>query len=262
VHMMRRGSGRPLLLVHGLGSSLRTWDPIIERLAVERQVIAVDLPGFGETPPLVGPVTVATLTDAVEGFLRDEDLVDVDAVGSSMGARMVLEMARRGHAGSIVALDPGGFWNDAQVKVFYASIKASIVVVRALQPVLPFLTANPLGRTAFLAQFSAAPWKLPADLVLRELRGFKTSPSIYEALDDLAHGPRQAGAPAGSLNGKVTIGWGRQDRVTLPSEAREASRRFPDAKLHWLDHCGHFPHWDQPAATTELILRATDRSSP
>lgn len=257
MHSIRRGTGKPLLLVHGLGSSVRNWDPIMPALTAEREVIAVDLPGFGQTPPLPGPVSVATLTDAVEEFIRAEDLDGVDVVGSSMGARMVLEMARRGHEGTVVALDPGGFWNDTQAKIFGASVKASVALVRSIQPALPALTRSPIGRTALLAQFSAAPWKLPAELVLRELRGFKTSPSIYEALADLIHGPRQAGAPAGTLKAKMVIGWGRQDKVTLPSEAKRATELFPDASLHWFDHCGHFPHWDQPSQTSELILAAT-----
>ncbi len=257
MYSIRRGAGKPLLLVHGLGSSLRNWDPVMPALTVRREVIAVDLPGFGQTPPLSGPVTTATLIDAVEEFIAAENLDAVDLVGSSMGARMVLEMARRGHKGTVVALDPGGFWNDTQAKIFGASIKASIALVRSIQPALPTLTASAMGRTALLAQFSAKPWKLPSDLVLNELKGFKTSPSIYEALADLVHGPRQAGAPAGSLNTKIVIGWGRQDRVTLPSEAHRAADLFPDATLHWFDHCGHFPHWDQPEQTSDLILAAT-----
>jgi len=48
-------------------------------------VIAVDLPGFGDTPALVGEVTVATLTDAVADFIKQQDLVDAEIVGSSMG---------------------------------------------------------------------------------------------------------------------------------------------------------------------------------
>ena len=47
-----RGTGEPLLLVHGTGSSLRVWDPLVERLAARRTVIAVDLPGFGASAPL------------------------------------------------------------------------------------------------------------------------------------------------------------------------------------------------------------------
>ena len=52
MHHVRRGGGEPLLLLHGLGGSWREWGPVIEYLAAEREVIAVDLPGFGEIPPL------------------------------------------------------------------------------------------------------------------------------------------------------------------------------------------------------------------
>lgn len=125
-------SGKPLLLAHGLGSSLHNWDPVLPALSAQREVIAVDLPGFGKTPPLTGEVTVATLTDAVQGFITAEGLGDVDVVGSSMGARMVMEMARRGHGGATVALDPGG--NDRQAKIFGATVKASFGLVRKIQP--------------------------------------------------------------------------------------------------------------------------------
>ncbi|KAA9085433.1 alpha/beta fold hydrolase [Microbacterium radiodurans] len=257
LHSTQQGSGRPLLLVHGLGSSSGNWAPVIPALAAERRVIAVDLPGCGESAPLIGETTIATLTSAVEAFIRDAELGDVDVVGSSMGARIVMEMARRGHAGNTVALDPGGFWNDRQVAVFGASIKASVALVRRIQPALPFLTGNPVGRTALLLQFSHHPWKLPQDLVLHELRGFKTSASLDPALDALIHGPRQEGAPAGSLKGRMVIGWGRNDRVTVPSQAARASELFPDATLHWFEKCGHFPHWDQPEETARLILDST-----
>ena len=69
--MERTGSGRPLVLVHGLGSSIRNWDPVVPALSAEREVIAVDLPGFGASPPLAGEVTIGTLTDALQDFLRD-----------------------------------------------------------------------------------------------------------------------------------------------------------------------------------------------
>ncbi len=257
LHSTRQGSGKPLLLIHGLGSSIGNWDPVIPALAAERDVIAVDLPGCGESAPLTGETTIATLTDSVEAFIRDAELGDLDLVGSSMGARMVMEMARRGHAGTTVALDPGGFWNDRQAAIFGTSIKASVALVRRIQPALPFLTGNPVGRTALFAQFSAHPWKLPQDLVLHELRGFKTSTSLDPSLNALIHGPRQEGAPAGSLKGKMVIGWGRKDKVTAPSEAARATELFPDATLHWFENCGHFPHWDQPTEAARLILDST-----
>jgi pimeloyl-ACP methyl ester carboxylesterase len=251
----RSGSGRPLVLVHGLGSSLRNWDPVVPALASEREVVAVDLPGFGASAPLTGEVTVATLTDALQDYLAEQGLADADVVGSSMGARMVVELARRGHPGTAVALSPGGFWNHRQRAVFTASITASIGLVRRIQPALPFVTRHAAGRTALLAQFSARPWRLDPQLVLTELRGFATSPSLDDARRALSYGPNQSGAPGGKLKGRLAFGWGRQDRVTLPSEAALAMALYPGATLEWFENCGHFPHWDQPERTVDFLLR-------
>lgn len=255
----RVGSGKPLLLVHGLGSSYRNWDPVVPALAARRELIAVDLPGFDGTPPLEGEVSIATLVDALTAFIDDEGLQGIDLVGSSVGARLVLELARRGVGGTCVALSPGGFWDRRQLRLFDGSLRASVALVRALHPALPVLLANPVGRTALLSQFSAHPWSLPAGLVTHELLGFsrQASPSLDDVLDSLVHGPDQQGAPAGTTPGLVFIGWGRQDRVCLPSQSERATSLFPDAQLHWFDHCGHFPHWDQPQETARLVLAAT-----
>jgi pimeloyl-ACP methyl ester carboxylesterase len=253
----RHGAGRPLLLVHGLGGSRTSFDPITGALAAERDVIAPDLPGFGETPPLRGEVSIATLADALERFLVAHGLQGVDCAGTSMGARLVLELARRGTVGAVVALDPGGFWNDRERKMFGASVAASIALVRTLQPVMPALTDSPVARTVLFAQFSARPWRLPADVLLREMRSFAAAPSIDTALHALVHGPGQAGMPAGTARAPIVIGWGRRDLVCLPRQAERAARRFPDARLHWFERCGHFPQWDAPEEATRLILETT-----
>lgn len=118
MNYIRRGTGKPLLLIHGLGGSWRTWSPILDDLAPERDVIAVD----------------------------------------PMGARLVLELARRGGVlGAVVSLDPGGFWRGWECHAFYASVYASVRLVRLLQPVMPFITGNAIGRTLLFAQFSARP---------------------------------------------------------------------------------------------------------
>ena len=257
MNSIRRGSGKPLLLVHGLGATWRSWDPILPALAASREVIAVDLPGFGETPPLAGEVSIATLADAVTAFLKEQNLLRVDLVGSSMGARLVVELARRGVGGATVALAPGGFWSPGQLRFFNASLQASIRLMRLLQPVMPAITGSPVGRALLLSQLSARPWALSADLALREMRSYAQAPSFDAALHSLVHGPTQEGAPAGSLPGPLVIGWGRKDRVLLPSQAKRATQLFPDAKLHWFDRSGHFPQWDEPQETVELILRST-----
>ena len=258
LHHVRHGHGRPLLLVHGLGAGWRSWAPIIDQLAQRREVIAVDLPGFGETPPLTGEVSIATLTDSVADFIREQGLDGVATVGQSMGGRMVLELARRGVGGDTVALDPGGFWSDREVAVFGATLRPSIALVRALRSRLPALLASPVGRTVLLAQLSARPWALSAETVLPDVAGLADAPSTGAALDALTKGPKQQGAPAGTVPGRVTIGWGRRDLVTVPKQAARATELFPDAVLHWFERCGHFPQWDAPKEAAQLILDRTD----
>ncbi len=62
---IRYGNGKPLLLIHGLGGSWRSWMAVLDRLAAHREIIAIDLPGHGKTPSLEGDTTIATLADAV-----------------------------------------------------------------------------------------------------------------------------------------------------------------------------------------------------
>ena len=255
---VRRGSGSPLLLVHGLGGGWRSWAPIMDELAEDREVVAVDLPGFGDSPPLAGEVSIATLTDSVVDFIREQGLDGVATVGQSMGGRMVLELARRGVGGDTVALDPGGFWSDRELFVFGATLRPSIMLVRALRSRLPSLLGSPVGRSVLLAQLSARPWALSRETVLPDVRGLADAPATGAALDALIKGPKQQGAPAGTVPGRVTIGWGRRDLVTVPKQAARAVELFPDAVLTWFERCGHFPQWDAPHEAARLILDSTD----
>jgi pimeloyl-ACP methyl ester carboxylesterase len=258
MNYVRRGAGKPLLLLHGLGSSLKTWDLIMDELANQRDVIAVDLPGFGQSPALIGEVSIPALADAVTDFLTQHKLLGIDAVGNSMGARLVLELARRGDVvGAVVSLDPGGFWQGWQVAYFYQSVRLSAQLSSLIQPILPPLVSNPVSRTLLFAQFSAHPWTIPAPVALNEFREFLPTPSFTKLLDSLAHGPPQQGAPIGSIPNLV-IGWGRQDRICPPNQAKRALALFPDAQLHWFSNCGHVPQLDVPAETVALILAVTE----
>ena len=255
MQFIRRGAGRPLLLIHGLGGSWRSWRPILDTLAAERAVIAVDLPGFGTTPPLAGEVSIRTLCDATTEFVNANGLAGIDAVGSSMGARLVLELARRGGTvGGVTSLDPGGFWRGWERHAFYASIFVSIRLVRLLQPAMPFITRHALTRALMFAQFSPHPGRLPADVCLDEMRNYAASPSFDELLENLAYGEPQLGAPRGSISAPLVIGWGRHDLVCFTRQAPRALELFGDARLHWFESSGHFPHWDEPEACARLIL--------
>lgn len=255
MHHTRTGSGKPLLLIHGLGGSSRSWDTILPALAQAREAIAIDLPGHGRTKAETDSGTFAGLARSLDEWLIQERLEAVDMVGSSMGARLVLEMARRGRSGAVVSLNPGGFWQGWERRFFQTTIAASIRLLRGLGPALPSVARNAATRTALMAQLSAKPWKLDSEMVAEELKSFVDTRTFDALVRDLATGPMQEGAQ--ETRGRVVIGWGRKDRLCLPRQATRAMGAFPSAELHWFEHSGHFPMWDEPQAAVRLILEAT-----
>jgi len=252
----RQGTGKPLLLVHGLGGSRGSWDLVVDSLAQSRELILIDLPGHGQTPAEDDSGTFAGLARSLDAWLEAQGLTQVDMVGSSLGARLVLEMARRGRAGAVVSLDPGGFWAGWERHWTFSTLGASVAALRLLSPSVRLLSHAAASRTALLAQLSARPWALDGDLVERELTSFAATPTFDALLTDLAYGPAQQG-PADPATGPLTIGWGSHDRLCLPIQAARAQAAFPSARLHWFGSSGHFPMWDEPARTADLVLRAT-----
>ena len=72
-----------------------------------------------------------------------------------------------------------------------------------------------------------------------------------------SHPHHQTGGLVPDSTGRIVIGWGRHDRLCLPGQAARAKAAFPSAELHWFESSGHFPMWDMPEQTVEVILRAT-----
>lgn len=254
---VQRGDGPKLLLIHGLGGSWQSWSTIMGALSAQRTVIAIDLPGHGATAAEHDSGTFGGLVGSVERYIADKGLDGIDVVGSSMGARIVLELARRGRVGNVVALDPGGFWRGWERTFFKTTIGISGRLLRAIRPSLPMLSKNAASRTALLAQLSARPWALDPKVVATELASLSATPTFDALVRDLANGPEQTG-PAADPARRIVIGWGRHDRLCLPRQAARAKAAFPSANLHWFEASGHFPMWDQPDDAVAVILAATE----
>ncbi|UWQ22959.1 alpha/beta fold hydrolase [Jannaschia sp. W003] len=252
----RHGAGRPLLMVHGLGGSVRSWDNIVPMLSHAREIVLIDLPGHGKSPALSGPQTIAAYADALEQFIDLNGLTEVDTAGSSVGARLVLELSRRGVGGHTVAYDPGGFWRGWETAWFRYTLSASVRLVRRLRSRIPTLSQNRAARTALLMQLSARPGTLDPQLVQKELTAIAGTEVFDAMLRELANGPLQEGTA--TPPGRVTIGWGRNDRLLLPRQAERAQAAFPTAQLHWFERCGHFPQWDRPTEAAEVILKTVE----
>ncbi len=252
----RVGSGPPLLLIHGLGSRREIWEPLLERLARAREVTTVDLPGFGDSPPLPAGTTPtpAALTDAVEELVGE--LGRAEVAGNSLGGWIALELARRGRASSVTAFSPAGFWNKREARFASVSMAVAQSNLRALRPALPAIVESPLSRPPFL-QYFARPWRVPSRSLLANVRGYADAPGFDVTRRALF---AERFPPQGQPDVPVTIAWGTRDLLLIPRQARRAARRFPNAQLVRLRGCGHTPFWDAPEACVALILRDRARA--
>ncbi|MFD0883666.1 alpha/beta fold hydrolase, partial [Streptosporangium algeriense] len=144
----RRGTGEPLVLLHGIGHHWQAWLPVLDLLAAEREVIAVDLPGFGASPPLPpgSPYTVESLADAVEAFCARLGVGEPHVAGTCLGGYVALELASRGTVRTATALSPVGFWNRSELVYSRAVLRTFRALACALDSERgEALAANPLG---------------------------------------------------------------------------------------------------------------------
>jgi pimeloyl-ACP methyl ester carboxylesterase len=246
----RTGSGPPLLLVHGLGSSKEMWKPVVPLLAAERDVIAVDLPGFGASPP--GPETVAGLAEAVAEFADSLGLERPHVAGNSMGGGIALALGAMGRVRSACAVSPIGFANDREAAYARIVLTLTRVLSSASAPVAEPLTRTGVQRAALFAHIAARPWRLPADEAVFWIRACADAPSFWALLED---------APGWDVvppTCATTVAWGDRDRLLIYSrQAPRAARMLPAARHVTLHGCGHVPTWDDPEEVARVLLETS-----
>jgi len=248
------GTGEPLLLVHGTGSSLRIWDPVVERLAARMTVIAVDLPGFGASPPLAPsgpPPDPAGFAGVLTDFLGQLGHPTAHIAGNSVGGWTALEMAKLGAARSVMALSPAGLWARRSPLYDVLSFRGTRLLCRLLDPLLPALLARPLGRRLLMGQNIARPERVPPAAAVEIARAFGRSPG-FEA--HLAATIPQRFVDGRSIGVPVTVAFGGKDRMLLRNQSRHRDQLPPQTRWLELPGCGHVPTYDDPALVAEVIL--------
>jgi pimeloyl-ACP methyl ester carboxylesterase len=253
----RGGSGPPLVLLHGLGLSWRSWLPVLDELEAQHDVLALDLPGFGSSAPLAdgAPPTPARLADAV----RDElDALDVEApvlVGNSVGGWVALELARRGRASRVVAIAPSGLESPPERAYVIAMNEFMRVRARAARPLGRLVTRPLPARVALFGGLRSKPWRLGPEDGVRELQEYGCSPSFQSTLrwtigTNVPLGLEEISVP-------VRIAFGTADLLLGGFTAPRFAALIPHADLVPLPGLGHVPMLDDPATVARTILEFT-----
>jgi pimeloyl-ACP methyl ester carboxylesterase len=250
----RAGSGEPLVLIHGVGSQWQVWQPVLAALERERDVIALDLPGFGGSPSLpIGVVpNAAALADAVADFMDDLGIERPLVGGNSLGGWIALELAKRGRARAVVALSPAGFAEGWEQVAGRFQLMSAYRGAR-LSGVTEWMIRRPRGRAIAFGAMMGRPRNLPVAAGLGASKNLAESVSFENAVATLT---RERFRGADQVRVPVKLVWGTRDFVLFPWQAKRALRELPDARLVPLPGAGHVPTWDDPEAIVRELLSA------
>jgi pimeloyl-ACP methyl ester carboxylesterase len=256
----RHGSGDPLVLVHGVTHRRQAWYPVLDELAEQREVILVDLPGHGQSPPLVteGRPVEDVLREQFKQFLTDQDLDRPHVAGNSLGGLVALGAGAEGDARSVTALSPAGFWENARQFAYTRRIfEQACVVSGRLGPRTELLARSRGGRKVMYGLLTAHPARVSPDQARGDARAFlRARPALRVLLAAATPFEREI-----ALDVPVTIAWAGRDLVLPSWQARVAQRRLPLARHLVMKGVGHVPMTDDPELVADILLQGSAASA-
>ncbi|MGH3772431.1 MAG: alpha/beta fold hydrolase [Pseudonocardiaceae bacterium] len=253
----RCGAGPPLVLLHGAGHRRQAWLPVQDRLTKHREVISLDFPGFGESPPLPDHLSyeLDTAVIVLAEFFADLGLNRPHVAGNSMGGLVSLVLAQHGLVRSATALSPAGLWTPMQRWVSLRKVRSVHRTACCMPPkVAVRLSQTAAGRTLMCGVLYGRPDLLEPQVLLEDMQAMINAVGFRPSLaagDKIIFAGRVPDVP-------VTIAWGARDFLFRRPRAESIIQLIPHARLLRLPGCGHVPMNDNPELVAHVLLTGSD----
>jgi pimeloyl-ACP methyl ester carboxylesterase len=255
--ILSAGRGQPVVCVHGLGGTKASFLSTVSALApAGYRVIAVDLPGFGEShKPLSGAYDAPFFADAVTELLDALGIDRAQLVGNSMGGRVTIEVGLRApeRSGRIVLLSPALAW--LRPRQWDWLLRFDLPKLGLIQPT-PRWAVEPIVRA--LVPGGDRGWAAAGvDEFLRSFLTPRGRVAFYESARNIyldePHGEHGFWTRLRALSPEAMFVWGRQDQLVPISFMKHVEQALPAARHVELD-CGHVPQMEAPEETHRAML--------
>ncbi|MCW5874014.1 MAG: alpha/beta fold hydrolase [Anaerolineales bacterium] len=247
LHVEIKGSGTPVLLVHGFPFTSRMWQPQLSGLAQAGQILAPDLPGFGASPAAEPPFGVDQLAQACLAALDAQGVSSPAVIGGlSMGGYIALAIARlfpeRVRGLMLLSTRAGADSDEAK-----ANRDKAIATAQEQGPA-------PAGEGMFPKLLAPGNYEAQPETAteLKTIMAGATTAGVVMALtamrDRLDSTPllRQISAP-------TLVVHGEEDQVIPKSEAEAMAAAIPGSQLHLIAQAGHVPNLEQPEEFNRIV---------
>lgn len=254
---VQAGTGPALLAIHGLGGTKVSFLPTVAALSADFRVIAVDLPGFGDSDkPLGARYDAAYFAGVIADLLDALELDSAHLVGNSLGGRIALEVALQhpDRVGRLGLLAPSLAWRRSRpwVPLLRLTRPELGLVQLAPRPVVEaivhrFVPGADNGWTAAGVDEFMRAYLTPAG----RAAFYAAARQIY--LEE-PHGDTGFWTRLRTLQPDALFVWGRQDTLVPLSFARHVREALPEAG-HLELNCGHVPQIERPQQTNDALRR-------
>jgi pimeloyl-ACP methyl ester carboxylesterase len=250
----------PLVLIHGFTDSPRTWDTLRPLLEPHHEVLVPATLGHcgGAALPERMESPLQTMVDDLERQMDDAGFDTPHLVGSSLGGQIAIELAARGRARSVVALAPGGGWEQEH------AVKKVMAYFARTRKMTPWaaknarrLVSRPRLRKLVLRDVVANGDRVPPSIAAALLTNAQEC-AMFDPLTEAIGGGSWRSDELDPISVPVRVVWGTKDRI-LPPDAATGHWRGALADAEWieLDGLGHLPHLEDPRRIAQLILEVT-----
>lgn len=248
LHYHMQGRGQPLVLVHGIGSSLHCWDDLLPLLVKHYKVIAVDLPGFGQSSKHEKvEYGLDEQADRLERFLTALKIERAFLVGHSMGGNLVLWMGRLHpeRFPSIVVIGPAA---HPKLAPWGAGIMGGFA-----RPASWFF-GKPVARFAH-RYARGMPERLNEDAVTHTLNVYRNNPTAIRTFLAATRAIRDPRILSETFKSRVLVLHGAKDRLVPRWAIDKLMPRLPESTLAVHPKAGHMLQHDDPEWTFDQIQK-------
>ncbi|NDJ53803.1 MAG: alpha/beta hydrolase [Chloroflexi bacterium] len=252
------GSGRNLaIMIHGWSSSWFAVSPLIPYLSQRYRCLAVDLPGYGESPALPDPVTIESYADLIAGLIRQETSRPAILVGHSMGGMTSITLALKypDLVERMILLCPtvSGIlsWQinvTLSPFVFLERFPVISSIISVFEPMVG-ITDRLLRPTLFADQTGITMQdyeKIRSDTRRRDQGRVRAECFRAMRNNDLREQLDEVKPPA-------LVIWGMEDNTVPLRDASAVARQWPDADLRIIPNAGHWPQFETPEITERYV---------